>query len=74
MLKNLTITGGVLDANGKIIYVGENWGNYSETAFTEGTSTVNFNGANDQNMSCAGGEIFNKLFFQPVILKLLMMI
>ena len=63
VLKNLTITGGVLDANGKIIYVGENWGNYSETAFTEGTSTVNFNGANDQNMSCAGGEIFNNVIF-----------
>lgn len=60
--KNLTITGSVLDANGKTIYIGGDWGNYSEAGFTEGTSTVNFNGTT-QNMDCAGGEIFNKVIF-----------
>ncbi|MBI5218071.1 MAG: endonuclease/exonuclease/phosphatase family protein [Bacteroidia bacterium] len=62
--KNLTITGGVLDPNGKNIYVGGNWSNYGTNGFSEGTTgTIFFNGTSAQTISCPGGENFYKLDF-----------
>jgi M6 family metalloprotease-like protein len=54
---DLSINSGCLSAGSQSIYIGGNWTNYSGTAaFTEGTSTVVFNGS--ANQLCNWGETF----------------
>ena len=62
--ENLTITGGVLDANNKNITVGGNWSDYGTNGFTEGAvGTVYFNGTSAQTIASPGGEDFYNLDF-----------
>ena len=59
---NLTInSGAVLIGIKNTISVAGNWSNYSTAGFTEGKSTVVFNGSSAQSLSCSGGEDFTNL-------------
>ncbi len=56
---NVSITGtAVLIANARTINVGGNWSDYDSTGFTQGTSTVNFDGSSLQTITVPGGEDF----------------
>ncbi|MEI6851383.1 MAG: T9SS type A sorting domain-containing protein, partial [Bacteroidota bacterium] len=62
--RDLIITGGILEANGKNISVGRNWENFGTNGFTEGAvGTVYCNGATAQTLSCPGGEDFFNIDF-----------
>src|SRR5205823_4891588 len=58
-----TISGtAILTGSTGTINVGGNWTNYGQAGFTEGTGTVNFNGA-AQAINTVGGETFNNVIF-----------
>ena len=66
ILNNLVIGGTlnigastILNSNGQDLAVAGNWINNGD--FTEGTRTVTFNGANNQNITNPANEIFNNL-------------
>jgi len=56
---DLTISSGVLSAGANTINLSGNWTNWGQAGFTEGTSTVNFNGAGVQLITAPGGENFS---------------
>jgi hypothetical protein len=60
-IKNGT-SGSELDANDNTIKIAGNWLSYNANAFKQGNnSTVEWNGAALQTLTCAGGEIFTNL-------------
>jgi hypothetical protein len=59
---SVTISGtGVLIAGARTLNVGGNWTDYGTAGFTEGTSTVNFDGSGLQTITTPGGEEFYNL-------------
>ena len=59
---NVSITGtAVLIAGARTINVGGNWSDYGTAGFTEGTSTVIFDGSSLQTITVPGGEDFYRL-------------
>ncbi len=64
---DITITGSaILDPNpaNSLIFIGGNWSNYNQTGFAEKSTTVYFNGALLETISCPGGEVYNILRYQ----------
>lgn len=61
--RNLTIASpAVLNPSGFDINLGGDWNNYGTAGFTETSGgTVIFNGTQEQNMYCPGGENFNNV-------------
>ena len=56
--------GNSLHGNDKLILVGGNWQNNKADGFVPGTSTIVFNGEQDQNIDGTGTQAFHKLTFQ----------
>ncbi len=58
---DLTITAGKIAPGSNTINLAGNWNNYGTAGFTEGTSTVVFNGTSIQALTSPGGENFNNV-------------
>jgi hypothetical protein len=65
VLENLSILSpSVFNPQNHLIYLGGNWVNYNQAGLSEGTSTVIFNGSNNQLISNIVGEVFYNISLQ----------